>query len=170
MEIKIKHPSNNTIIDFETKRGAVSITYVSSVSNCKLGIIENASNLFINNYFNDSERKEAVDLIIKNMNNRNILFTLTSQPSWQWLVDNYEHYYATKVSCGYNNGYQYHILVKGHSDVRKPIKYIEEDTLKMEQKAFPKDKVLEIIKESFSKTINRDKRLQIISEELDLLK
>lgn len=161
MEYTLQHPQYETSIslkyEIDNKEVKAHFSIYNSSSNCKLAVLENAAGLFS---IPLDKRILAINKIKEGISGRNLLITILNETDLKWLQDNFEHYYATTVPCGYGAGNQYHILIKNRNDPRKPIKYVQEG------KTLKKAQVLEIINNAFVATINRDKRMKLIEKEL----
>ncbi len=78
-----------------------------SSSNCKLTTIE-----YIYNIFSEQQHfKEYFDEVLKKC--RICTYLNTNQDHYaEWILKNYEVYSYNKIPVGYNDGYQYHIIIR----------------------------------------------------------
>lgn len=128
------------------------ITLVYSPSNCKLVYIDSFNSILM---VPEENRKEIMDKLMEAVSAKNLLIHITIEPLFNWLKENYTHYYAVKVPIGYSGGFQYHILIKNNVDTRAPI-----------QPGITEEKVIKIVSKAFEKTKLKKERIKIISEEL----
>lgn len=144
-----------------------SICYDPSPSNCKLSYVDTLGSFLSCNNFTNEEKIEAINELMKANSNRNLYVTLIVKDQAEFIKANFECFYCLAIPCGYSNGDQYHILIKNSNYNRPCSKFIREDEVKPVEQKLTKDKVLEIITGAFDKTINRIKRLDLISAEID---
>lgn len=164
-EVRYATYNNQIIIEVDTQR-KYHINFTNNTSNCKLATIENAGGFL--GISDEKLRKQIIDKILSSISGRNIFIHITDEKSFNWLRDNYVHYYAVKVPVGYGTGNQYHILLKNKADSRPPFKYVEASEV-INKKSLTDKEVKDIVTKVFDTTQSRDKRINLISDGLKTL-
>lgn len=165
MEVQIQNPQYIGIVKFKknAEDHGVSLYFTPSISNCKLVTLDSVCSFFT--YIKDeNDRIECFKKFMTQIPNKNIFLTLTSKESAEWFKNNFTLYYLNEVPCGYGNGLQYHVLIKNHSDPRKPI-----ENVTIVKEKVDKVQIINIINNAFNATVNRNNRLKLIEEGIDAL-
>lgn len=162
MKIEIIPKTYSSVVKFISDSGKVCpLNFTNSDSNCKLVTLDNVSSLFMT-LQEENERIDAIKEFMKHFYGRNVFLTVTRKDIYDFFKKNFVLYYSNIVPCGYNDGFQYHILIKNHGDQRPPIVEVVETKI-------DKTKILNIVNNAFEATINRNNRLKLIEEGIDAL-
>jgi len=101
-----------TRLTYPTKGYTSYIDYMMSLSNCKLAILE-----YCNNLADYTDVKTVKELFAK-IPAAALYITLTNTKTLKFLMDNFDCYINERVPIGYNNGFQYHLVIRNVTDNR----------------------------------------------------
>lgn len=114
-------------------------------TNCKLSYIHGAGSL---KDLSDDQRKQVVDYLL-DMAKGTVLINTTNKEVSDFINKNYDTYYYNKVPIGYNDGYQYHILIRNNISPNGYCREPEKNTSLLDK---------QYIKETIKKTLKKLRR------------
>lgn len=133
-----------TRITYPTKNYTSYIDYMMSLSNCKLAVVDYCNNLA------DYADVKTVKELFARIPAAALYITLTNTKTLKFLMENFDCYINERVPIGYNNGFQYHLVIRNITDNRaRPLIANSKHTLNKEN---IKEAIVKILKKYRRKT------------------